>query len=104
MIKYHKSVEVKKLETYRLRILPKKGYEEIYSGHTGIIWEADIHGINQRNWFFPWGEFHMDSNQYVYKLMVNGSNKIQRLISYEYDDGFILVNAWKRLLIIALKD
>lgn len=76
---------------HTLRVYSKSGYEE-YKGHAELIIEKDIDQINSQHWFFPWQRYFYKQEHHIYKLVIEGASSIQGLISFEYEEGFVLVH------------
>jgi hypothetical protein len=65
---------------------------EIYLGYLEPLKLIDIPVLKEDGWFFPWEEELCNAKRITYKLFVKGSDEIQALISFEEDDGFILIH------------
>lgn len=66
-----------------------KANKEIYLGIVKPLSYEDITKLEGEHWYFDWKAEYHKQNRHVYKLVIE--EKIESLISFEYDEGFILV-------------
>ncbi|WP_407270401.1 hypothetical protein [Radiobacillus sp. PE A8.2] len=66
---------------------------EYYKGITSLLSSEDLLILEQESWFFPWIQEYFTPNRVVHKLLLRNSDYvIQGLISYSYQDNFLLIN------------
>ncbi|MFS0614965.1 hypothetical protein [Bacillus subtilis] len=74
----------------KVRVHRKLSESETYTGCVNPLKEVDLSAIYKDGWFFDWKNEFDNPCREVYKLTVLGD--IQGLISFKYDEGFVLVN------------
>ncbi|MDO6658651.1 hypothetical protein [Anaerobacillus sp. 1_MG-2023] len=72
-------------------IVEKKNSDQQYRGYFERIQRKDLPHMKKPPWGFTWRYELSNPHREVYKLLVEGSNDIQAGISFEYHEGFILV-------------
>ncbi len=72
-------------------IVEKKNSDQQYWGYFERIQRKDLPHMKKPPWGFTWRNELSNPHREVYKLLVEGSNDIQAGISFEYHEGFILV-------------
>ncbi|UCZ52929.1 hypothetical protein LGQ02_19445 [Bacillus shivajii] len=68
-----------------------KNNKEVYPGIVKPISAQDVTTIAKQGWFFEWEKEYGHPLRHVYKLLIKGTNDIEGLVSFEYEDGFVLV-------------
>lgn len=76
----------------KVRVHRKLSESETYIGYVELLKESDLSAIYKDGWFFDWRKEFNNPYREVYKLTILGSPDIHGLISFEYDEGFVLVN------------
>ncbi|MFB5664250.1 hypothetical protein [Alteribacillus sp. HJP-4] len=70
-------------------IIKTKDTKEYFSGYFDPVTSKDLKSLAL--WFFNWLEEYDNPNRQVYKLTIAGNDVIQAAISFEYRDGYVLV-------------
>jgi hypothetical protein len=70
----------------------KNSDHEIYQGYLEPLSINDLPGLIRDEWLFPWDKELYNTRHITYKLLVKGTEAIQGLISFEDDDGFVLIH------------
>ncbi|PWA12327.1 hypothetical protein DCC39_06835 [Pueribacillus theae] len=77
----------------RVKVHRKLSKSETFTGNVEPLNLDDLPGVSpsKHGWFFDWRTEFNNPRREVYKLIILGSPDIQGLISFEYDEGFVLV-------------
>ncbi|QDI90425.1 hypothetical protein EPH95_03870 [Salicibibacter halophilus] len=70
-------------------VVKSKDDQETYDGCVLPTEESDI--METKNWMFNWHQEYVFPDRDILSLKVNGDPNVQALMSYEIDEGFVLI-------------